>query len=616
MPSEHSNQYDAARLYGVLADREASARDVIELLVEQILPGLNIRVLERNERSFRIQAMDRHLQELHRKYAEILNEVGRDDIAQRLGNLKGGIEVTSICEQLKGTPTEIRTIRCKLAGARDATTPEFLARLGFLPAQDFSRDDLVGDDALFEQLKVPEADSANRLQVLYATPLAELFPNWISTDQLSYPDKIIGDIPPSKMVRLFQFQRLHLWMNEVTRSMDDCIGGAFDFLQESFKKSAPTGPAAQAYEQIGDLRPLSFTALLEMAVNKKRDLRHRLEAVRLLEWATLLFSVKRNPVFLKQQEVQRSIVELLKIHTWKETNLFVTLKLDQKLADAVEYDETGRTTDENGMGRTPLTGRRLKGPLKELFTQYSDILDPKYKDKVIFDSNDKGAESSVLKIFILQELFRRCIACLHDQDTGLKKGKARKKIKALKRRSNELGRSSADFRLKPVGFEALDDNTRFSMTVHLSKRLDEYDAEERLRVSAFFSDCGQELATQLGLQNVRFEDYLWEPENHRGNDKSSDKYRIYKVHGDVSVSTLDYHDGMLQPVNRLVPVEIQFHPLESHLRLFFSGPTGVESYDARKIRALADRLHPDSLGGQDVYNVSFSEEVAPDVEPS
>lgn len=636
--NSHQNGYRPSDAYLPLIDREATTEQLIGLLLNQASPFLPVRVLREDGREEAIDGIDSLRRYLYVKFRIILDENGLSDLSRRMSGAGRILDIEEICRNIEG-PALREIIRKILGRERSSLTADFLERLGFLPRNEFARDtatlhagQVIGQTDLF--VSIPR-DEVRRVEEMdrKSSPLKQFFPPWFLQDHLSAPQDLVPNLRPNEQQEYPIYARLARWITDAREDFQVCVREADQDLARIFTTISPKGPVKQNHETVSDLGTKSFAALLEIMLNRRISLRRRLEACRLLEWAITYFSWERNPVVQAQQAVRRDIHQKLAIEVWEFPDRFPPIKIAPEIVEVVYEEENGDVTvpglanilaffnqhpETVGPELRPhiealghflhnlpnaiekdkpiiQTGRKVQQSVQAILQECEHISQP---DRVIFASREKSKFSTALKIFLYQELARKCQATLRGIETGLTKAYAGRKLREFRSRMSATHRTS-DLAYKPVGIDAIDDAVGFSIAINLKKPLQNYRGDERKELNKLFRTLGEFLANKLGLTRVRRENLLWN--RNSGNKKTSKAFRVYKVHGNYEIEAEVFEEGRLLRRTVKVPVEIQLHTTESHLRMYFPGETGTEQYTQRKAKDIAERLRPDQIGDEHVY---------------
>lgn len=586
--SQAKEDYCSSDAYSPLVDRQASEIKLAGLLIEQSSPLLPTRILHEDERKSLVLEILSIRRYLHGRYMDVLSREGLGDLRAKVGQRVCLMEVEEICREIQDGKTR-EQVRKALGNERDSLTAEILERLGFLPKNIFSRKTTSGDDPVSSQ----ETFIDLKPDVEEFRLLRELFPKWFPQESLAQPEALVPSLTLGQATHFPPFARLARWITEANTEFQACVREAFKYLNGLFKKVAPTGPISQPFDTVSDLGTKSFVALFEIILNKDVPLRRRFEAIRLLEWAIAFFSVQRNPIFQAQQKVRADIHELLGIGVWDTNDQFMRLSIPPAVNAAVEKGS------QKG-GASIQIARKVNKEIQDLLNQCAaGVMDPKSCDRVIFESREKDPFSTILKIFLYQELERKCQATLKGMKTNITKKYARRKLAEFRRRMLAHHRK-IDFDTKPIGFDTLDDSVGFSIAINLQKPLSEYLKEEQGGVNTLFAKLAAHLAEKLNLKNIRkYENHLWD--KNRANGKTSDDFRVYKLHGDYEIEAEVFENGRRVKRTISVPVEVQLLPVESHLRALSPGEAGEEEYSLRKAMDMVQRLHPVEIEGSPLY---------------
>lgn len=585
VPEGPKPAYNPSDQYIALTEPTASGGDVLHPLIGKISPFLTVRVLKKRERSEAVDGISKVMSGLRRKYASVLRSRGLEKLATSVERSEGIYDAVEICRNIEGEDNRA-LVHEELAHIRDEATADILACFGFLPSDVFTRDE--------EAAQSDESAENGEAHVF----LRELFPAWFRPEYFSKPFKLLPQVAPANLPTYQKFAQLAQWIEEVTGEFDEAINQAYLYLKKNILPAlAPEGPAGQAWEPVEDLSTQSLVALFETVLDAKMSLRRRFEAFRLLEWSFALFSIKRNPIFKAQQQVRRALHSQLQLEIWESRTKISAMSVREDLVRQVEEEETGT---KSGRATTKYTSRKIDQEFQDLFNRYRDnVIDEAATDRVVFSSREKDAESSALKIFLLQEMVAKSFATLSGKDTGITKKAAFEYLGKLRQRSIKRGRSGKDFRDKPVGFDTLDDQVGFTLAVNLRKRLDEYSESDKPAVDEFFTEFAMKLGNLLRLRGVEVENFLW---NHNSdNPRSHGEFRIFKLHGTCPIETDVFVEGGVAKKIVDIPVEIQLHPMESNIRTRFDGPTGKNAYGKRKAGDVAGGLAPKYIGPKKVY---------------
>lgn len=642
MPEEiaSQNSYRPSDVYLPLINREATQEDLPNLLLTQASPFLPVRVLREDRRKDVLQGIDSVRRYLYFRFKTVLEESGFPELARKMIGSGRTLDIEEICRQIPDQ-RQREDIRRLLGKERASLNADFLERLGFIPTNEFDRDTIPIREFRQPALRFycsrdempephPQVEEAER----HFQSLRHFFPRWFPEDAISHPHDLVPSLTPEQAMEYPIYARLANWITSTNNDFQDCVREAFEFLSTLLTSIAPEGPKRQIHEPVSDLGTKSLAALLEMVLNRRSSLRRRLEALRLLEWSISLFSVKRNPVFQAQQATRRDIHQLLSIEVWEFPDKFPPVKIAPEIADLVYEEENQKgaipgllgilqflkshrelvetlpefkthlmelvsflsqiQTDE---GKSILhTGRKVNEAVERILKECPQV---SQSDRVIFSSREKSPFAIMLKVFLYQELARKCMATLQGVKTGLSKRYARQKLQEFRVRMSET-HDRKDFPLKPVGIDSIDDAVGFSLAINLSRPLRKYRRSERGNINHLFTVLADYLVSKLHLTDARRENHLWN--QNRMNPKSTEAFRVYKIHGNYAIEAEVFEKGRLIKKVVKVPVEIQLYPTESHLRSYFPGETGKEEYGKRKARDIADRLRPSAIGDEKVYS--------------
>lgn len=572
--------YDPAEPYAVLTDKSATPEVFIDLLINQTAPQLPNQVIHGEGKQECVTGILNVFSRLKERWVKHLRDLGFEKAADFVERSK---RLPSLAEVLRKIPTttpkerdDRHIVQELLEGERDSMDSEILRYLGFLPLGVFvSANGKLLQDHLPEHIKSRQTD----------------------------PQKLLSQLSTQDLLQYPMYERLREWMADAEKEFGECVRYAYFNITKLLDTVSPEGIDSQPYGQFCDIETKSLTALLVAVFDKTRPLVVRFESLRLLEEAIRLFSIKRNPVYRAQQETRKQIHTVLQTDSWDTSGKLCPIAIAGDLIERVRREEGQEALVDNKETPVNLKARYVNERVRSMLEDHSNLIRSGHTDRLLFDSGEKTPASFSVKMVLMQELARKCQACLDGAQTDLDKKYAQRKLREMKRVLEAHGKNLELFDIKPITFDALDDHVRFRMAVDLIKFLEDYDLEDvkgRDHVDEFFTKWADFIADQLNLTDIRMENHLWR--SNSDNLKSNSNYRVFKLHGKYKVKGEIFENGRLVERDILVPVEMQLLPIESYLRLSGHGPTSTHRYSARKARDLIGRLRPASIGGRRLYD--------------
>lgn len=588
------------RFYGLLVDKGASDEDLVNLLFERTRVAMKIDVLRPEEREARIKDILNIRDTLREREIDILESHGLMDIANKMKGSRRYMDVARICSFIENKPLQQR-VRTELNKQRFYFTSEFLERMGFLPGNMYNRKS-DEDSKSRAQKEAPGIDAETDAKTgtesqTHPGLLRDEFPPWFPVAEIPHPEMIVPTLNPAQLVEYPKYARLARWIRTANQDFQRCIKMAFDDLTENLATIAPEGFEGQPFGSVSDLNVKSLADLLDIVLNKK-FIRRRFEAFRLLQWAIIYFSLMNDPVYQAQQSARRDILQIFEATLWDPGQGMPDMKVSSHVA--ADFLPSPFEDTESEPPVINLTCRRVSAGVKEILAEQSgklDIVTPSNTDKLIFDGREKGLFSTTLKELIKDALADRAFAKLDGQEAGISKKKATKYLAELRRHAS-LTRE--DLRLKPVGFETLDDGVGFAFTVDMNRPHSDLLAPERKETSKLFTTLGLLIAEEAGLQEVVVEDRLWK--GNGANSASAPSLHHLKVHGVFETPAEKLQDGRLVQIMLRVRVEIQIWPVEDHIRnLDPKNPLAHRNYRTRQLRSAGNIISPITIGNENVY---------------
>lgn len=583
--------YNPADVYLPLTDRSAAPEALVDLLFTRCSPALPLRVLmPEQDRQKHIKGVVTILKTLKERYAVVLRAQGENAVAEKILTSGRLMNVSDICREVRIAhlrfpidDQKLLALYKLLVDEEEGMNAEFMACLGFLPQG--MRDSALEENESFTLLH-DEIDP-------------EILNGGAAKDWDEFMAKKVMDGGARKC---FRDVRLHEWMKDANGEFGRCIREAFGGLETRSKKLSPPGLGGQPFGMIDDLGTQSMADLLSMMLDNENPLVKRFEAIRLLERAIYLYSIKNNPIYEAQEAVRRRIHDLLAVHVW--TGQFTGMPVPPKMMEYILKTEfPDREVSPDDLRPITLQARRVNVEVRQILGDGKRAGVFSQTDGVVFESREKGPDSAASKMQGEYATVEACRACLRGEFIeNLTLQRAKEKLAEFKKRS---GLDEAGFKVKPVSFGTLDDHVGCAIVIPLEKPVDEFTSrDDRSRVRTALYKVASAIDTKLGLKNTRPELRLFSDDERVGkhNGKKSPHFHVYKLHGSMDVETEIFgEDGRRKPRLVTVPVELQFQPLETYVRGLMDGPTGHSTYDERKVEAVADLLLPCKIDGQKLF---------------
>ncbi len=579
-----------------VSDGTKQPKEILDQLFTLLSPFLPIHVLENDERKERIRRIC-SLIEMHSKEVKSkLIQLGETEVAPVLSSLAPSTTTLSLINEKSAI-----LMSEFLLSTQPEYTSELLDCMGFLSKGDFDRTKVA-------QLRRETQDKNLSAGMEYAMPLSDLFPAWFPRDLAHRLEVVARDmilpkkrhskdvanatIQKKRVTAIPHYRRLHDWMLTSLKSFN-AIKHGVPQTHEELLKEVSSEDRLQSM-QISDIDTFELIELLKIILNPDLQPRYRYEAFIKLYLSISEFSLTNNPVFQARQETRNRLSLLLGAQIFKGPPDPQPAAIPNEVITTVSREEVTKST------KLKLNARKVSENVRKcLDTPF--VVDPTH---VTYASRTKDAKSTTRKMLLAHMLYKKCEAILNGKITDLDPTKytlekATAKISEFKaRRRFNTGTSPAEcdrkFSLKPISFDSIDDALGFSFGVNLTKPINAYESFEVEGINSVFSSFAEQIASGLGLSNVSFENHLWAQNSANGG--SSSDFRVFKIHGEVTVVKEVYNaDGNRVQILLKVPVEVQIFPLETELRLHGDGPTGKVAYKQGQNKSLLEFVAPKPL---------------------
>ncbi len=638
--------YDPAAKYKPLFDKAGTPQSFMGFFLEEVKPYVPLHILTGDAPEKHIDKLLKVFGELTKRYAQILNEASfnmgpNENLSKVADRVSSGKlrDLSSIWRAAKAAGADKKTFE-KLSSLRNEMDAEFLACLGFLPNSIFfpteegSQDGLLLKDTISPHVKSGEGISdqmsfANIRRHASDSQLHEWIGQANKDFQVSVEDafaetrETAQKISPKKGMgsQLFEplsdFDTKH-FADLLVLTLDPKLAPIKRF--EAFRLlkwaiaffSVQRNPVYQALNAartaLHDLLQAelwSSTGQFEM-VRLPPDIIYAVGADVEKDYENLVKELKGNGAPKRLQEatekkVRKIIKEINALHTVSagrlttETLTHLTA-FGNKLISFLDTGDTGELDSGTSQDAIRVKARKVRTEVQtllggELFAAQN----------VLFSSRGKNIASIVNKLERLKALMAACNATLGGEKVGdLNTQKATEKLREIMDSMLEHGHKKNDLDIKPVGFDALDDQVGLSLVFNLKKPLEVFTKKEQVDLDAQFKAIADHVLGIIPLENVRIENLLWEKNG--ANPKSSKSYRLYKIHGEYEIAANVFEDGRIVTRRVRVPVEIQLQPIETFLRSHLDPQTSHEAYERKKAHALAPSEFPQSVGEVELYS--------------
>ncbi|PJC36917.1 hypothetical protein CO046_03070 [Candidatus Peregrinibacteria bacterium CG_4_9_14_0_2_um_filter_53_11] len=568
--------YDPERAYDLMAHPEVTDAQLVNLLIERLRPFLSPEVLGREEMPTRVE----RIQDIMAHYGE------------------HAAQFTSASSRRSSSRSEtpaaarIGQIRARHEAERVADA-EILDVLGFLPKSTFSRGRSV-------------AEGGHSEHDVATAPLATLIPNWFPVDRIDHYAEVLPTLTQDQMAQSPRLIRLVRWMRDAQADVRESLDEAFSFIDGTLIPKLVTNESArQPFSSFADLSTRGLTNLMDIFWDREQSMRKRFEALRLLIWGIALYSIRSNPIFEAHNQVRAEVEDLLAESVWDSGNALGPMAIPRSVVAHLMQEELGEegmtaSADWGQEGEIGQRARLVSHQTRQILAEAGELISQ--PDRLLYAARAKTPLSAVLKLVTRDAHRAVCEGILTSYDADDEaRGFARKKLAEMRARLANQGLPDATIDVRPVSLESIDDNVGFTLVVNISKPLDQFDQTERNQLTDVMTSLSRYLTEQLGLQDVQFENYLWD--SNEGNTHSSGGFRVAKLQGMYPVELARPLAGgeasSKKPVR--VPVEVQILAAETHLRKQLPGKTGVSAYKERQVETVAGAVMPRRIGPQDIF---------------
>jgi hypothetical protein len=602
MNDQIPTRYNPVQPYEILdgltpqQDRLAPA-PFIDALLEQTAPFVPPDLLEMKNKKSVNEEIQTIIRFLRSEFLAVLREFGvsGEGVDQ---NGHGRIpSVEKLC--VLAGPEKEEALRRALGKVRDSLVPDILARLGLMPSNIWDRSSAIEEE---DKAGAKRVDTEEQRFTL----LHEVFPENDPAKFTGSIAEIFRDVDLARLTRedishFSDLKELAEWMEASGSLFQRCVRDAFLYLGYLRSKSASRKKSRQSFELQSDLNTKSLVELMEIVFNDGLMLERRFEAMILMEWAIGFFNVRTHPVYKAQIGVQKDMHERLNLKAWDEfietteipvrvdrEGFVIPASFNESLSFASFFTSSKPQHEHN-------TGRKVVKELGAILQEFDDVL---FADQgVCFNSRVKAFQSIVTKLLIKFEFYKKCLAKIDGEEVPdiFSEDVAEAKLVDME---EDIKLAHPEVDLPPRGPEMLKffdinmirDNVGLTFALVLRKPIDEFTEAEKPRVNECFEKFARQLAKDLKLEDVTFENQLWTAAG--VNSKRAAGFRDFKIFG-YAVG----EDGVR------VPVEVQIQPFETYsLSRSPRSDLSAEAYHGeRRAGNLEHRILPGKIGNYETY---------------